>query len=111
MASSFKEEFAMLSLYQRLYESKYGHKASINKYKEKWAMQSLIEDYGVDGVRDIIEFYFKTNKDGHPISWMIFNFDTLKSTLQGNRTDIIMREERRKKTQELATEYLNGISG
>ena len=106
-----KEPYILLSLYSNLYEGMYSTKPTINRYKEKWAMQSLIEDYGVDGVRDVVEFYFKTNKDGHPISWMIFNFDTLKSTLQGNRTDIIMREERRKKTQELATEYLNGISG
>ena len=108
-AKSFKAEYKMLDLYKSLYNSKYGSVPVINKYKEKWAMSSLIEDFGLDEVSDCIEYYFRTDKDGHPISWFFFNFTQLRENLKSQRLDEELRRERREHTKRLAKEYMNGV--
>jgi hypothetical protein len=110
MASkSFKLEFAVIGRYEAMYLEKYGGKVEINKYKEKWAVSSLIEDFGYDTVLQCLEYYFKTDKDGHPLSYFFFNFEQLKSIMSEKMRDDELRAERRRKTQELAREYLNGV--
>ena len=110
MASkTFKLEYSLITRYQQLFEQKYGRQPVVNKYKEKWAANSLIEDFGYDTVIECLEYYFKTPKDGHPISYFFFNFDQLQDTLESNKRDDALREERRRKTQELVKELFNGI--
>jgi len=110
MASkSFKAEYALIEKYKKLYSEKYGSVPNINKYKEKWAASSLIEDYGQEHVFDCLEFYFRTAKIEHPISWLFFNFDQLSDSMLSQRRDEQLRAERQKRTRIIAKEYLNGI--
>ena len=112
MASkSFKDEYVFIERYKSLYKEKYGSIPSINKYKEKWAVSSLMEDFGVTLVNDCMDFYFRTEKDGHPLSWFFFNFNQLSDNLLSQRRDEELRLQRREETQRLAKEYLNGIQG
>lgn len=109
-SSADKEAYALLSEYSRLYRDKYGSTPVLNKYKEKWAMLSLLEDFGRDGVESTLEYYFKLSKDGHPLTWFVNNFTTVHTSRLNARKDAMLREEQRKKTQELRAEYLNGLS-
>lgn len=63
--------------------SKYGKMPSINRYREKWAMQDVIDSIGFDRAKELIEYYFSTGKNGHPIQFFFFNFDKI---------DIMQRE-------------------
>lgn len=108
-SNSFKQEFSVLARYKTLYLDRYGKHIEINKYKERWAVTSLIEDYGYECVNQCLYYYFKTSKDGHPLSYFFFNFEQLKNMMYAQKQDEEMRLERRRKTQELAKEYLNGI--
>lgn len=76
MANS-KEPYILISLYQNLYKEKYGKVVSINKFREKWAMQDVIDSVGFDRAKDILEYYFKTSKSGHPLQFFYFNFDRI----------------------------------
>lgn len=108
-AKSFKLEYALIGRYQQLFEEKYNRQPVVNKYKEKWAASSLIEDFGYDCAIECLQYYFKTTKDGHPISYFFFNFEQLKDMLDSQKRDQALREERRQKTQDLVREYLNGV--
>jgi hypothetical protein len=72
-----KEPYILISLYQNLYKEKYGKVVSINKFREKWAMQDVIDSVGFDRAKDILEYYFKTSKSGHPLQFFYFNFDRI----------------------------------
>jgi len=37
-----------MTLYQNLYKERYGRIANINKFREKWAMQDVIDSVGFD---------------------------------------------------------------
>lgn len=106
---SFKLEYALINKYQGNYAAKYAKRIDVNKYKEKWALSSLIDDYGFDTVSECLDYYFKTNKEGHPLSYFFFNFEQLKNMMDDQKNDEAMRLERRMKTQQLVKEYLDGV--
>ena len=104
-----KQAYALLSEYIGLYRSKYGAAPVINKYKEKWGMLSLIEDFGVEDVGYTLEFYFKLSKDMHPLPWFYNNFSTIHNSRLATEKDDRIRSVAREQTQKLRAEYLNGV--
>lgn len=105
-----KEVYLLLSKYSSLYEAKYGHKPILNKYKEKWGMASIIEDFGVDPVKETLEYYFRLSKEGHSLPWFYNNFSTVHTSRLSSEKDDRMRAVAREKTRQLRAEYLNGLS-
>lgn len=100
--------FALLTYYSNKFEDRYGKKPNINKYKEKWAASSILEDFEFDNAKLIIDYYFTLSKEGHPLSWLFNNFDKLKDSVDSNEQDKILRAERRAQTIKLREEWLNG---
>lgn len=72
-----KEPYVLLGLYESLYKDRYGSKPRINKFREKWAMQDVIDSVGYDRAKDLLIYYFKTSKSGHPLSFFFYNFDRI----------------------------------
>lgn len=101
--------YALISDYTCLYKQRYGIPPLVNKYKEKWAMTSLVEDFGPEEVNKTLEYYFRLGKEGHPLNWFFNNYSSLHSSRLESEKDAKIREEQRRKTQELRAEYLNGI--
>jgi hypothetical protein len=84
-----KEPYILLSIYQNMYQNKYGKMPSLNKYREKWAMQDVIDSIGYSRAKELIEYYFTTGKNGHPLQFFFFNFDKI---------DIMEKEIKKDKT-------------
>jgi len=72
-----KEPYVLISLYQSLYKDKYGQMPKINKFREKWAMQDVIDSVGFDRAKNLLQYYFKLNKSGHGLQFFFFNFDKM----------------------------------
>ena len=102
-----KEAFGMLSYFANNWKTKYGKVLTINKYKENWAMISLIEDFGEDQVEKAIDYYFTLTKDGHPLVWFYNNCDTIIKTLTEKQRDDKLRAERREQMKKLKEEFYN----
>lgn len=81
MSETVKQPHALISLYCKLYEEKYNRKVTINRYKEKWAMLDIIESVGYDRAKELLEYYFKTAKAGHPLQWFYMNVERLDGML------------------------------
>ena len=70
--ASEKQPYILISLYESLYFEKYGKKPRLNKFREKWAMQDVVDSVGFDRAKDLLIYYFKTNKSvTHLISFFI----------------------------------------
>lgn len=72
-----KEPYILLSLYTNLYKEKYGKTPTLNKFREKWAMQDVIDSVGFDRARELLEYYFGLSKTGHPLQFFYYNFDKM----------------------------------
>ena len=75
--ASEKEPYVLIGLYESLYNERYGKRPKLNKFREKWAMQDVIDSVGFDISKELLVYYFKTSKSGHPISFFFFNFDKI----------------------------------
>ncbi len=81
-----------MTLYQSLYKEKYGKSPQINKFREKWAMQDVIESVGFDRAKELLIYYFSLPKGGHPLQFFFYNFDRIDSAV----TEIEKDKERRR---------------
>jgi hypothetical protein len=72
-----KEPYILLTLYQNLYKEKYGRAITINKFREKWAMQDVIDSVGYTRAKELLEYYFGLTKNGHPLQFFFYNFDKM----------------------------------
>lgn len=72
-----KEPYVLIGLYQSLYKDKYGKAPNLNKFREKWAMQDVIDSVGFDRAKELLVYYFKISKSGHPLQFFFFNFDKM----------------------------------
>lgn len=91
MANS-KEAYILLTLYQNLYKEKYNRSVTINKFREKWAMQDVIDSVGYDRAKQLLEYYFGLTKNGHPLQFFFYNFDKMDLV----KTEIEKDKEKRR---------------
>jgi hypothetical protein len=58
-----KEPYIMLTLYQNLYKQKYNTAPKINKFREKWAMQDVIDSVGLERKMEAAIITIKKDKE------------------------------------------------
>jgi hypothetical protein len=95
-----KQPYVMLWKYEKLYEEKYGKKPMLNKYRDKSAMKDVIESVGFERGMDLLEYYFKTPKYGHPLIFFLYNFDRMdhaeKELIKDKKNRKLLREATKK---------------
>lgn len=101
MAVKSKEPYVLIGLYETLYFEKYGKKPRLNKFREKWAMQDVIDSVGYDRAKELLEYYFKTSKSGHPLNFFFYNFDRIDQVESEARRDRANRAMLREQTKKL----------
>lgn len=94
-----KQAYALVSLYIALYKNKYKKQPFVNRYREKWAMQDVIDSVGYERARELLDYYFKCRKDGHPLNWFLYNFDKLDDVMLKSAEDVALREKLRNQTK------------
>lgn len=101
MAEKSKGPYILISLYETLYFQKYNKKPRLNKFREKWAMQDVIDSVGFDRARELVEYYFKTSKSGHPLSFFFYNFDKIDQLQSEIEKDKVNRARLREETKRI----------
>ena len=86
-----KEPYILLSVYSNLYEGLYGSKPTINRYKEKWSMQDVLDSIGFERAKNVLNYYFKTGKNKHPLNFFYNNFDRIEDMMIQIKEDKINR--------------------
>lgn len=97
-----KLQYALISKYEAAYKKKFGKPIMLNKHKEKWAADDIIESYGYDRAVFAIEYMFEV---GQKTSWQYFvrNCGVILNYYDEVQKDIEERAERMK----LAREWLS----
>lgn len=96
-----KQPYVMLWKYEKLYEQKYNKKPRVNKYRDKQAMRDVIDTVGFERGMDLLEYYFKTSKYGHPLVFFLYNFDRMDQAERELTKDKKNRELLREATKKL----------
>lgn len=110
MATAAQKANALITHYVKLYKAKYKKEPEINRYRERWGFQAMIEDLGDAEARLVIEHYFETGKIGHPVQYLLHNYDRLakiRRELEEDKANRLrLREQTRLRVQEW--ERVNG---
>ena len=93
MANDNQLPYILLTDYSNLYKETYGKAPRLNTFREKWAMQDVIDSVGYDRARELLKYYFRTNKTGHPLNFFYNNFDRMDAFMESSEKD---KETRRK---------------
>ena len=96
-----KQPYVLIGLYESLYQERYGKKPRINKFREKWAMQDVIDSVGFERAKELIAYYFKTSKSGHPLNFFFYNFDKIDYLKAEIEKDITKRRILREETKRM----------
>lgn len=96
---------ALVTRYIKNYTEKYKTTPTINRYREKWGFVDMIEDLGYDRCKEIIDYYFKTEKQGHPVFFLLQNYDKINGFYNEKQEDERKRAELRKRTAERVREW------
>lgn len=99
-----KQPHALLTHYISLYKDRYGRDPILNRFREKWGMQDVIDTVGYQRAKDLIEYYFTLNKYNHPLQWFFYNFDKLDKLWKDIEDDKLHRDMLRSKTKEMVEE-------
>jgi hypothetical protein len=102
-----KQAYSLVSLYLSLYKNKYNKQPMVNRYREKWAMQDVIDTVGFERAKELIEYYFQCSKAGHPLNWFLYNFDKLNDIMIKSEEDVEYRKVLRNQTRLLVEQELN----
>lgn len=93
-----------MTLYQSLYKEKYGKVPQLNKFREKWAMQDVIDSVGFDRAKELLIYYFSLSKGGHPLQFFFYNFDRIDAAVSEVQKDKdrrrLLLEETKKMVEE-----------
>ena len=64
-------------------------------------MQDVIDSVGMDRAKELLVYYFKTTKSGHPLSFFFYNFDKLDYLKTEREKDAMHRKLLLQATKEL----------
>jgi hypothetical protein len=95
----------LLALYIDRYTSLYGKTPVMNRFKQKWGFRAMYEDLGLAQAKKVIEHYFKTERFGHPIDYLLYNYEKLNLILIELEKDAVDREQLRKETEQRVREW------
>ena len=84
-----RQPYVLVGLYESLYLKKYGKKPKLNKFGAKYAMMDVIDSLeSFERAKQVLEYYFKTNKSGHPLNFFFNNFDRIDSSMIAMEKDV-----------------------
>jgi hypothetical protein len=96
-----REPYILMTYYQNLYKDKYGKAPVLNKFREKWAMQDVVDSVGFDKANDLLHYYFTLEKAGHPLQFFYYNFDKMEQARVELQKDIETRRLLRESTKKM----------
>ena len=95
------EPYRLVGEFERLYREKYNKKLKINRYKYKWAMFDMIEDFGASRVYEVMAYFFDLDRPDHKIDFFVYNFDRLEKAMVELQKDREHRQRLREATKKM----------
>lgn len=102
-----KDRFVLLSLFDKHCRLRGIEKPNLNKNKEQWAADALLESYTIDQLDNAMRYYFMVNS--RPTwSWYANNVDKIFAAAEADRQDKELRKQMRERAKEWLSEQRRG---
>lgn len=82
-----------MTYFVKVYKAKYGsNPKDINGYRDKWGFSELLDQFGPDRGKEIIDYYLTSRRPGHPTSYLIYNYEKLNNVMEDREKDAARRK-------------------
>lgn len=105
MATSMQQAYGLLSLYEKTYNEKYGRKPSLNRHRDKWGFNDMVEDLGYERAQEVVAYYFELKYIGHPLQDLLRNYDRFSRIMKERAEDEVQRHRIREQTRKRVEEF------
>lgn len=96
MAVSNQQSQSLITYFLQKYRAKYDSEPrDLNRYRDKWGFAAMIEQYGTPRAKEIIDYYFDTLRPGHPVNYLLFNYEKLDQIMTEKAEDAEKRRQLR----------------
>jgi len=94
-----KNRFPLISKFEQMCKLSGTQRPVLNRYREQWAADDLLESWDSPQIYDAMEHYFKVSNSP---TWKGFcnNVDRLLQSMQAQKEDAAFRSEMRQKAKE-----------
>lgn len=101
-----QKQNALMTRYLKLYKTKYGEAPpGWNRNTAKWIFRDMLEDYGYDDSKSIIDYFFQCDIRRHPVLRLADLYGAMYTNMQDEERDRQERMRIRRETQERVNEY------
>lgn len=76
-----------------------------NRFRDQWGFSAMIEQYGMDRSKEIIDYYFETKRLGHPVSYLLYNYEKLHAIMVEKEEDAENRRKLRLESKKRVEEW------
>lgn len=104
-ATLAKQGNALVTQFIKEFTEKYQHAPKLNRYKAKWGFQDMIADLGYERSQEVVSYYFRTMKQGHPVEFLHQNYEKIAAFHEEKKADEKRREELRRLTEQNVREW------
>lgn len=106
MAPTKQQTHSLITYFLRGYVEKYeSQPRDFNRFRDQWGFQSMIEQYGLDRSRKIVDYYFETRRPGHPVNYLLYNYERLHAIMVDKERDAENRRKLREESQKRVEEW------
>jgi hypothetical protein len=81
----------ILTIFYSLYEEKTKKISEKDRYRDKWAMLDLLDDFSKEEILSVVEYFFTLNLKSHDIKYFYSNYNNLR---KGKLETVRRKEER-----------------
>ena len=85
----------------------------VNRHTAKWGFQDIVADLGEQRTRELITYFFKTNRTKYDVATFLSIYDVLNKNFEDQAEDARKRAALRERTRKLVeeAEARNGEAG
>ena len=106
MAVTNAQVHSLVTYFLNAFKNKYdAAPKDFNRYRDKWGFQGMIEDFGMEDAKAIIDYYFSTNRHYHPTNHLLYNYEKLFSDMMERKEDERKRAQLRAESKKRVEEW------
>ena len=106
MAVSKQATHTLITHFLKNYRERYdSDPRDFNRFRDQWGFQAMIEQYGPAGAKKVVDYYFATRRPGHPVSYLLYNYERLNAIMVDKEKDEAERARLRAESEKRVKEW------
>lgn len=106
MAVSKQQTHTLITYFLMKYKAKHNSEpADFNRFRDQWGFNAMIEQYGMNRSKEIVDYYFETKRVNHSVNYLLYNYERLNAIMVDKEKDEENRRKLRLESQKRVEEW------